>query len=127
MFLISTFASNACIDSFERYPSFVAFFSDEMTNSRSLRLFLATVLLFKSLTHSQLQFSSPCPGIFEYEQEKGSDRWYGLVTLSSDANLAGVWLRVVLDGPSAQLGVDFKKFCPPRIEELKRMLLELVR
>lgn len=76
-------------------------------SSGSIKLFLVAILLFINLAKSQQQFTSPCPGVFEYEQERGSDRWYGVVTMSSDANLAGVWLRVVLDGPSQQLGVNF--------------------
>lgn len=50
---------------------------------------------------------SPCPEIFAYE--KGThepNRWYGTITLLSDREYAGVWLRIKLDKPSLLLGVS---------------------
>ncbi|XP_031330073.1 limulus clotting factor C-like isoform X2 [Photinus pyralis] len=49
--------------------------------------------------------TSPCPRLFVYEK-KGStpNRWYGLITLLTDKQLNGIWLRIILDQPSLQLG-----------------------
>ncbi|RZC34687.1 limulus clotting factor C-like [Asbolus verrucosus] len=60
-------------------------------------------LSFMVQVYSQL--ISPCPRLFKYEP-RGSenDRWYGTVTLVSDSELSGVWLRLIFDKPSIQLG-----------------------
>lgn len=41
---------------------------------------------------------SPCPGVFTYEgSEPVNNRWYAVISLSSDENLMGVRLDVDLD------------------------------
>ncbi|XP_028172298.1 serine protease 44-like isoform X2 [Ostrinia furnacalis] len=48
---------------------------------------------------------SPCPNVFMYEPlgaEK--NRWYGVVNLSTDSTLHGLWLNIVLDGKADILG-----------------------
>ncbi|XP_056640183.1 serine protease gd-like isoform X1 [Diorhabda sublineata] len=49
---------------------------------------------------------SPCPRLFEYEPRnpKEPDKIYGVLNLHSDADLNGVWLRLIFDKPSLQLG-----------------------
>ncbi|KAI4455190.1 modular serine protease [Holotrichia oblita] len=48
---------------------------------------------------------SPCPKIFAYETPiTAPNKWYGIVKLW-DFDLDGIWLRIVLDRPVAQLGV----------------------
>lgn len=51
------------------------------------------------------QLISPCPETFTYEIiPTETDRWYGNLIIKSDQNLSGVWLRIILDRPSMQLG-----------------------
>lgn len=51
------------------------------------------------------QLVSPCPRLFQYEPPGAEpDRWYGTIQVQSTRELSGVWLRVVLDRPSIQLG-----------------------
>ncbi|CAG9831443.1 unnamed protein product [Diabrotica balteata] len=49
---------------------------------------------------------SPCPDWFKYEARKPDepDRIYGELTLTSESELGGIWLRVIFDKPSFQLG-----------------------
>lgn len=50
---------------------------------------------------------NPCPRLLQIEPNSPEpDRWYGTVTLISDADLSGVWLRMIFDRPSLQLGVS---------------------
>lgn len=56
----------------------------------------------------EAQVVSPCPNLFIYEGKSPEpDQWYGIVTLKSDTDLSGVWLRLIFDRPSLQLGVSF--------------------
>ncbi|KAF5282664.1 hypothetical protein FQA39_LY17524 [Lamprigera yunnana] len=49
--------------------------------------------------------ASPCPRVFVYEDTTTYfDRWYGIITVLSDSNLSGIWLRVLFDKPILQLG-----------------------
>jgi hypothetical protein len=43
---------------------------------------------------------SPCPNVFAYEGEPESDRWYGVITFSSNIELVGLNYKVQLDRPS---------------------------
>lgn len=51
---------------------------------------------------------NPCPRLLHVEPRKTNepDKWYATVTLISDADLSGVWLRLIFDRPSLQLGVS---------------------
>ncbi|KAI4455189.1 modular serine protease [Holotrichia oblita] len=60
--------------------------------------------LLSTKTNAQ-QLESPCPRLFVYEPPGAApDKWYGIVTLVSDYEISGVWLRIILDNPSLQLG-----------------------
>ncbi|XP_060532655.1 CLIP domain-containing serine protease B15-like isoform X2 [Cylas formicarius] len=52
------------------------------------------------------QGSSPCPETFIYEprNSKELDRWYGVVSLRTDDDLEGVYLKIQLDRPADLLG-----------------------
>ena len=64
------------------------------------------LLYFLLLAPASAQLISPCPRLFKYEpQGAENDRWYGVVTLLSDSELSGVWLRLIFDKQSIQLGV----------------------
>ncbi|KAJ8971171.1 hypothetical protein NQ317_013366 [Molorchus minor] len=64
-----------------------------------------TLLILTIYNGASSQLVSPCPRLFKYEpQSNENDRWYGELTLVSDAELTGVWLRIVFDKPSIQLG-----------------------
>ncbi|GBP45824.1 Serine protease gd [Eumeta japonica] len=61
-------------------------------------LTLLFVVYNASAQQSQPTPKSPCPNVFMYEPpgtEPG--RWYGMVTLSTDITLHGLWLNIVLD------------------------------
>ncbi|XP_050502493.1 serine protease gd-like isoform X1 [Diabrotica virgifera virgifera] len=62
------------------------------------------LLLFGSVVSQDLV--SPCPNWFKYEARKPDepDRIYGVLTLMSESDLGGIWMRVNFDRPSLQLG-----------------------
>lgn len=65
------------------------------------------ILLAFTLDVVSSQLVSPCPRLFHYEpQNNENDRWYGEMTLISDSDLTGLWLRVIFDRQSVQLGVS---------------------
>ncbi|XP_017770035.1 PREDICTED: coagulation factor X-like isoform X2 [Nicrophorus vespilloides] len=70
----------------------------------ALKMFIILVLSV-CWAEAQMRYPpSPCPSIFHYEPQKERDRWYGVVTLISESDLNGVWLRLIFDKPSLQLG-----------------------
>ncbi|KAJ8963550.1 hypothetical protein NQ314_005555 [Rhamnusium bicolor] len=63
------------------------------------------LLITLIINNAYCQLVSPCPKLFKYEPNNNeNDRWYGQVTLLSDSELSGVWLRLIFDKPSSQLG-----------------------
>ncbi|XP_050308708.1 serine protease gd-like [Anthonomus grandis grandis] len=61
--------------------------------------------LIISIVHGELL--SPCPDIFRYEQAKDPDildRWYGVITVSTDDDLEGIYLKITLDKRADLLG-----------------------
>ncbi|XP_019763656.2 limulus clotting factor C [Dendroctonus ponderosae] len=49
---------------------------------------------------------SPCPGVLLYEptNPEEPDKWYGVITLGTDEDLEGVWVKVSLDREAIVLG-----------------------
>ncbi|KAK9751327.1 Serine protease gd N-terminus [Popillia japonica] len=48
---------------------------------------------------------SPCPKVFVYEPLGAEpDKWYGTVTLVSDADLIEVWVSIIFDRPPLEVG-----------------------
>ena len=61
---------------------------------------------FLLVVPASTQFISPCPRLFKYEPELAEKgRWYGVFTVLSDMNITGVWLRLIFDKQSIQIGV----------------------
>lgn len=62
--------------------------------------------MFFTIASAQ-ELISPCPRIFTYEPRNPNepDKWYGQATFVADTDLTGVWIRMVFDKPSIQLGV----------------------
>lgn len=50
------------------------------------------------------QARSPCPTLFQYVSQKPG-QWVADITLASDADLHGVWVRLILDTTSRELTV----------------------
>ncbi|XP_063912170.1 clotting factor C-like [Zophobas morio] len=60
---------------------------------------------FLLVVPASTQFISPCPRLFKYEPELAEKgRWYGVFTVLSDVNITGVWLRLIFDKESIQIG-----------------------
>ncbi|CAH1132378.1 unnamed protein product [Ceutorhynchus assimilis] len=61
-----------------------------------------------SIVYGQVisQLKSPCPEVFKYEQRSAEqpDRWFGVVTVGTDEDLEGVWLKIVMDRKVDLLG-----------------------
>ncbi|GJQ80664.1 hypothetical protein Trydic_g9248 [Trypoxylus dichotomus] len=77
--------------------------------TRFVSLFIVyyNAVLFATETNAQTS-ESPCPRLFAYEPPGNeTDKWYGFVTLLSETDLSGVWLRLILDRPALQLGTWF--------------------
>lgn len=51
-------------------------------------------------------FPSPCPDILTYEPMNDTDKWFAVVKIKPTEPLTGVWLRIILDRESIQLGVS---------------------
>ncbi|KAH1011977.1 hypothetical protein HUJ04_001238 [Dendroctonus ponderosae] len=49
---------------------------------------------------------SPCPGVLLYEptNPEEPDKWYGVITVGTDEDLEGVWVKVSLDREAIVLG-----------------------
>lgn len=44
-------------------------------------------------------WQSPCPGLFRYEPEaQRNGEWTGVVTVTPQEDLGGIWVRLVFDG-----------------------------
>ncbi|XP_068909617.1 phenoloxidase-activating factor 3-like isoform X2 [Tenebrio molitor] len=52
-----------------------------------------------------LKFNSPCPDLFHYDSADQPNQWTGTVTLLSDAELHGVWIRLIFDEKLTELDV----------------------
>ncbi|KAK4878791.1 hypothetical protein RN001_011297 [Aquatica leii] len=71
-----------------------------------MRLSFSTILIISFLFINTYESDvSPCPRLFVYERSPEPNRWYGIITLLSDTDLNGVWVRVAFDQPTLQLGV----------------------
>lgn len=67
---------------------------------------ILAILGLIALTNAQ-QWISPCPGIFQYDEEGAQgDTWSGDITLKTDQELSGIWMRVVLDRPPIEVLVS---------------------
>lgn len=66
-------------------------------------------ILFLSLLTlvSSQELISPCPRLFKYEPRNPNepDKWYAQATFIAESDLTGVWIRMLFDKPSIQLGV----------------------
>ncbi|KAF5284204.1 hypothetical protein FQR65_LT00204 [Abscondita terminalis] len=77
---------------------------ETVSSSLKMKLCVLLVLVLRNVWGATLE-ASPCPRLFVYEDSTGfSDRWYGIITLLSDSNLSGTWLRIMFDRPLLQLG-----------------------
>ncbi|KAF5284203.1 hypothetical protein FQR65_LT00203 [Abscondita terminalis] len=75
-------------------------------------MLFAILFALLAKTNSQTDIS-PCPRLFVYEGKSPEpNRWYGIITLLSDNDLNGVWLRVMFDQPTLQLGNWFGEPVP---------------
>lgn len=72
-------------------------------------ILVCSIFVWFGIKTNAQDWTSPCPEVFKYHPEKNTaNKWYGTLTLLSDIDLAGIWLRVLFDGPVAQLTVSFK-------------------
>lgn len=64
------------------------------------------ITLFLNLCKSQRP--SPCPETFHYESQSRDeeDKWYGVITLQTNEDLIGVWVKIALDRKAEILGVS---------------------
>ena len=53
---------------------------------------------------------SPCPNVFQYEGEPEYDRWYGIMTFTSNIELVGLIYKIQLDRPGQLLVVSTYHF-----------------
>lgn len=56
---------------------------------------------------------SPCPGVLKYEPTRPEQpgKWYAVVTVGTDEDLEGVWIKVFLDREAILLGVSSEGTC----------------
>lgn len=73
-------------------------------------LTLLLTLSLVSLITAQNETVSPCPRIFAYEDESQQpDKWFGILTMLSETDAKGAWVRIVFDKPPIELGVCITK------------------
>lgn len=65
---------------------------------------LVFLVMMESITSSAL--NSPCPELFHYDSTAEPGKWAGTVTLLSDSDLHGVWLRLIFDRKIAVVEVS---------------------
>jgi hypothetical protein len=71
-------------------------------------LVLFTLVVHIEQVKCQQRKNSPCPLIFTYDTEKDeSDRWYGIVKLSSSVPLYGISVDIILDRTAVYLGAYY--------------------
>lgn len=70
-----------------------------------LQFSILCCLLVEGLINAAL-LRSPCPNVFTYEGEPENDRWYGLMTFSSNIELVGLIYKIQLDRPGQLLVVS---------------------
>lgn len=68
----------------------------------SFYLVLVVSLVLGSIA-SGLKFDSPCPDLFHYDSTDQPNQWSGTVTLLSDDELRGVWIRLIFDEKLTEL------------------------
>ncbi|KAI4455191.1 modular serine protease [Holotrichia oblita] len=69
----------------------------------SLPIIYFTIILSEEARTQRLE--SICPNTFVYEnRDTEPNKWYGTVTLLSNADLVEVWLLIIFDNPPLQLG-----------------------
>ncbi|KAJ3666304.1 hypothetical protein Zmor_001754 [Zophobas morio] len=72
-------------------------------------LFVISLMTLQGSITSALELHSPCPDLFHYDSADHPNQWTGTVTLLSDSELHGVWLRLIFDKKLEELnaGGDF--------------------
>lgn len=111
------FIINFCATNFSCVLFYICFYSKMQFNSNNNhRLLLILLLNIIYLLNGIVCQKNVCPRLLNIEASSPEpDRWYGTLTLISDADLSGVWLRMIFDRPSLQLGVSVnnqkKTFC----------------
>lgn len=73
-----------------------------------MRLQFTIFVVITISTLSETQRPSPCPEIFHYESQSRDEenKWYGAITLNTDEDLFGVWVKITLDRKAELLGVS---------------------
>lgn len=67
---------------------------------------IALVSVLTSIVEAQ-DFESPCPRLFVYEKKSAEpNKWYGIITVLTETDLSGLWLRIIFDEPPLQIGVS---------------------
>lgn len=68
--------------------------------------FLILTIFTTNLCKSQRP--SPCPEIFHYESQNRDEenKWFGIITLRTNEDLYGVWVKITLDHKALRLGVS---------------------
>ncbi|KAJ8921749.1 hypothetical protein NQ315_010659, partial [Exocentrus adspersus] len=65
----------------------------------SLPIVVAALVLSAAAVPLQDQdkYASPCPSLFDYDSLNETGRWTGTLTLESDAELHGIWIRMIFN------------------------------
>lgn len=78
-----------------------------MAQPLAVTLLLSSFILVNCITNGQTQ-TSPCPDLFRYlPNEATAESWTGELTLKTDVDLSGVYLRLVLDQPPTDVTVKY--------------------
>lgn len=65
----------------------------------SVSIVFVSLLVFTAMMGSitSTALNSPCPELFQYDSSAEAGKWSGTVTLLSDSDLHGIWLRLLFD------------------------------
>lgn len=76
-------------------------------NATNKKVAKSVILLLIYLQYIKTELVSPCPGLFEYENNDiKENKLYARVTLIYRENLSGIWLRMFFDRPVISIGVS---------------------
>lgn len=74
-----------------------------------IHLLIRALLLYLLLDHSVLgeELTSPCPEVLRYESRTEQDKFYGTISVGTEYDLEGVFIRIYLDKKAQLLGVSY--------------------
>lgn len=74
-----------------------------------IHLLIRALLLYLLLDHSVLaeELTSPCSDVLRYDSRTEQGKFYGTISVGTEYDLEGVFIRIYLDKKAHLLGVSY--------------------